>query len=119
VGLRRLADDDRGRSVDDDENHHGNDHVHGQIQTVCEPPVLEKPEQIHIPLVEIGQAIDEDHEQRELVDVVKERAAGLIVEIFQQADQNEIPQQVEKPRCRNCPPSRRQPLLLEAARTGG
>jgi hypothetical protein len=96
VGLRQLADDDRGRPVDDVENQHGNDHVHRQIQTVREPLVLEKPEQVHIPLVEIGQAIDEDHEQRELVELVEEQAAGLVVKIFQQADQNEIPQQVEK-----------------------
>ena len=60
-------------------------------------PVLHETEQIQVPLVDIGQAVDEEDEQGQLVDIEEEGTTGLVVKIFQQTDQNEIAQEPEKP----------------------
>jgi hypothetical protein len=50
-----------------------------------------------VPLVDIGQAVEEEDEQGQFVDIEGEGATGLFVEILQQTDQNEIAQESEKP----------------------
>jgi len=56
-----------------------------------------KQNKFRVPLVDIGQAVDEEDEQGQLVDVEEEGTIGLFLKILQQTDEDEIAQKPEKP----------------------
>ena len=56
-----------------------------------------KPNLLDVPLVCVRKAIEEDHPERELVQVEQHLAAGHLVEILKTSDQDEIAQKIEEP----------------------
>ena len=75
----------------------GSAEIDGAVEDVREPLVLQEAEQVDVPLIGVGQAVEQDHNKREGVEVEQDRAARLLGKIFQAADEDEIAQQVEEP----------------------
>ena len=71
--------------------------VEGAVEEVGDTLVVEEAEQVDVPLIGVREAVEQDHAERQLVQIEQHRAAGFLVEIFQPSDQHEIAQQVEEP----------------------
>src|SRR5262245_60625144 len=72
-----FGDDHRDAPSDGEEQRGRDAKIDGAVQPMGEPPVLKKAEQIDVPLVGVGHAVEEDHHQREFVQVEQDRAARL------------------------------------------
>jgi hypothetical protein len=85
------------RPVDQEEQEHRDHNVYSQIEPMRQGLVLKEAEQIHVPLIEIGEAIEKDDEESDLVDDEQELAACLVVKVLEQSNQNKISQESEEP----------------------
>jgi len=95
--MRDLGYDQGSNPPDHQEQHDSNGDVDGAIEPVRNAPVGEEAEQVDVPLVCVRKAIEEDHPERELVQVEQHLAAGLLVEILKPSNQDEIAQKIEEP----------------------
>ena len=63
--MRDFTHDHVGRPPDCPKEQEGQGEIHGAIEPMREPSVVEKAEDIDVPLIGLGQAIEQDHEQSE------------------------------------------------------